>query len=52
MTQTTEHFHPLPANRQHIDRMYALYNEIYPALRGTLTRLRRESLSRENEGIQ
>ncbi len=52
MTQRTRHFHPQPANRRHLDCMYALYNEVYPALQGTLARLRVESLSKANEGIQ
>ena len=52
MTATAQRFRPMEINRRHMDEMYALYNEIYPALRGTMGRLRRESLSQPNEGIQ
>ena len=43
MTQMEQHFHPLPDHRQQMNRMYAFYNEMYPALHGTLSRLRAET---------
>ena len=49
MTQMAERFHPQPGNRQHMNRMYALYSEVYPALHGTLCRLNAEALSKSNE---
>ncbi len=46
MAQTAQRFHPLPDNHQQMNRMYALYNEMYPALHGTLSRLRAETQSK------
>ncbi|MEO6966466.1 MAG: FGGY family carbohydrate kinase [Acidobacteriaceae bacterium] len=45
MTQPAQRFHPQPGNRQRMDRMYELYNEVYPALQETLSRLRAETES-------
>jgi sugar (pentulose or hexulose) kinase len=49
MTRTAQHFRPIETNRRHMDEMFALYNEVYPALRGTMGRLRRENLFTSNE---
>lgn len=49
MTRTIESFYPSPGNRQHRNRMYALYSEIYPALQATLSRLSAETLSKASE---
>lgn len=49
MTGKAERFHPVGRKRQQINRMYAVYNEVYPALHGTLSRLNAETQSPQNE---
>ncbi len=49
MAQTAGSWHPSAGSRPHLNRMYALYNEVYPALRGTLSRLSSATLDNVNE---
>ena len=49
MTQRAEYFHPSPGQREYLNRIYALYREIYPALHGTFSWLSAETLSKASE---
>jgi sugar (pentulose or hexulose) kinase/mannitol-1-phosphate/altronate dehydrogenase len=50
MANTAGVFSPQAANRGHANRMYAIYNEVYPALRKILHRLSSEGLTRQEQG--
>jgi sugar (pentulose or hexulose) kinase/mannitol-1-phosphate/altronate dehydrogenase len=49
MTQMADKFGPQPHTLPHMDRMYTLFNQVYPALQGTLSQLNAETLSMRNE---